>query len=241
MESYRVKYTRYLTRPVMAPTLVFFLLGVVMRDAVLTPFLWLLAAGIAYFRIRQTIAQETTVTPRDVSQFVIAFRSAYQLQPAAFKSLEVAADKVREPLRSMTKTVVNIFFNSARPELAFEEFRKRTNNVLLSQFIYILEMSESASNESVTGALDAFVTRLRRQEELQRQVETGLASITGQTGFMQILAMIIAYVVALIPGFRGAYTSSLLGRLGYMLLVSIIIAASYIIENRIIELKAQIL
>ena len=241
VESYRIKYTRYLTRSVMAPTLVFFVLGVLMRDIVLTPFLWLVGGGIAYFRIRQVIAQETSITPRDVSQLVIAFRGAYQLQPAAFKSLEVAADKVRDPLRSMIKIVVNIYFNSARPELAFEEFRKRTNNVLLNQFIYILEMSESASDESVTEALDAFVVRLRRQEELQRQVETGLASITGQTGFMQVLAMIIAYVVALIPGFRGVYSASLVGRLGYIILVSVIIAASYLIEKRIIELKAQML
>jgi hypothetical protein len=170
----------------------------------------------------------------------MAFRSSYQLQPAAIRSLEVAASKVGEPLHSLVTNVVNIFFNSSKTDMAFQAFRKRTDNVLLHQFIYILEMSESASNESVTQALDAFVGRLQRQEELQRQVETGLASITSQTSFMQILAILIAFVVALVPGLKSVYRS-FLGRMGYMVLITVMVLTSYFIEKRVARLKAQIL
>ena len=102
-------------------------------------------------------------------------------------------------------------------------------------------MSGSASNESVTAALDAFVGRLHRQEEVQREVETGLASVTGRTSFMQLLAIVIAFVVALIPGFRNVYTGRILGRALYMVLVSVMLGASYFIEMRVAGLKAQIL
>lgn len=240
-EGYRVKYSKYLTRSVLMPTIIFVVLGLLMRDIIITPFLWAIGGAIAYFRIRQKMAELETITPRQVAQLVIAFRSAYQLEPAAFKSLEEAATKVGEPLSGLVNTVVNTFFTTSEPERAYEEFRGHTDNKLLHQFMYILEMSESASDESVTLALDSFVTRLRQQEELQREVETGLASVTGQTGFMQILAIIVAFVVALVPGLRDGYTGSVLGRLGYMFLVTIIAGASFMIEKNVVKLKERIL
>ena len=110
----------------------------------------------------------------------------------------------------------------------------------MSQFIYILEMSSSASNESMTEALDAFGARLRRQDELQREVESNLAGITGQTNFMQALAIVVAFAMALVPDFRAVYTS-LLGRVAYMVLLGVIMGASYMIEKKVISLKGEIL
>ena len=240
-ESYRVSYRQYLTRPVLIPAIVFAVLGVLMRDVILTPFLWALGGAVAYFRIRQTIAESETITPRHVAQLVMAFRGAYQLEPAAFASLEEAATKVGEPLRSLISTTVDIFFTTSDPERAFAAFRKSTHSALLHQFIYILEMSESASDESITDALDAFVGRLRQQEELQRQVETGLAGITGQTSFMQGLVVVIAFVIAIVPGFRGAYTGTVSSRFFYLFLIAVILAASYMIEKRVSGLKERIL
>jgi hypothetical protein len=240
-KEYRSKYTQYVTRDVVIPTAALVILGLFMRDLVLTGFLWALAAGVAAQRIRQVMARRRTITPRQVTQLVIAFRGAYQLEPAAFKSLEQAATKVGEPLQGLITMMVNVFYTTSEPARAYAEFRKRTQNALLNQFVYILEMSESASDDSVIEALDAFVQRLRRQEELHREVETGLASITSQTGFMQGLAMLIAMVVALVPGFRRVYIDSIFGRLGYMTLIAIIIGASYLIERKVLALKEQVL
>jgi hypothetical protein len=241
VEGYRVKYSKYLTRDVVTPALVFVALALLMRDVILTPYLLAVAAGVVYFRVSQVMARVGGIRPRDISQMVIAFRAAYQLQPAAFKSLEMAATKVGDPLKSVLNTVVNIYFNTAQADLAFDEFRRRVgDHVLMKQFIYILEMSSSASNESMTTALDAFVGRLRRQDELQREVESSLSGITGQTSFMQALAIAIAFVMALVPSFRSVYTS-LLGRIGYMFLMGVIMGASYMIEKQVISLKEEIL
>ena len=52
-EGYRVKYTKYLTRAVVVPSLVFVVLGLLMRDVILTLYLFAIAAGLAYLRIRR--------------------------------------------------------------------------------------------------------------------------------------------------------------------------------------------
>ena len=241
VEGYRVKYGKYLTRQVLTPAIIFVALAILMRDVILTPFILAIAVGIIWFRVSQVIALTGGISPRDVSQMVIAFRAAYQLQPAAFKGLEMAATKVREPLKGILESVVNIYHLSSEEDLAYDEFRKRVgDNVLMGQFIYILEMSSQASDESMTEALDAFVTRLRRQEELQREVDTNLSSITGQTSFMQSLAIVIAFAMAIVPDFRLVYTS-LLGRIAYMILMAVIMGASYLIEKKVISLKGEIL
>ncbi|MFH1084464.1 MAG: hypothetical protein V1772_01700 [Chloroflexota bacterium] len=235
------QYGQFIRRSVVVPALVFLALGLLMRDLLLTPFLLAVAGAVAYYRIRQVIAALNTITPRQVSHLVLAFRANYQIQPAAFKSLEVTAGKIGEPLSSVLRTTVGTYQITQSSARAFDAFRERVHNPALHQFIYILEMSESATNESVTQAIDMLIQRLRRQEELQRQVETGMSSITGQTNFMQMLAVAIGFVVALVPGFRAVYTSGLLPRVGYMALVGVIVAGSYYIDQQILSLKAQIL
>jgi hypothetical protein len=241
VRNYRAKYARFITRPVVLPFLVFVALGALMRDWVLTPFLVAVAVLVAYARIRELMRTEEIITPRQILQLALGFRGSYQLQPAVFASLQDANAKTEEPLKGLVHVMVESFFLTASTTRAFAEFRKRTDNISLHQFAYILEMSESASNESTTEALDSFVTRLRRQEDLQNQVETNLTSITGQTSFIQILAILIAFFVALMPTFRAAYVGSLAAKLTYMLLVVIILGASYFIERRIASLKEQVI
>lgn len=241
IRNYQVKYSKFLTRSVLLPAIVFAVLALLMRDIILTPFLLAVAALETYLRVQVVMVTATAITPRMVSALVLAFRAAYQLQPAVFASMREAASKVDEPLRGLVNNMVETFFLTSSPARAFEEFRRRTDNGLLNQFLYILEMSESASNESVTEALDSFVGRLRQHEDLQRQVETGLVNITGQTSFMQVLAILVAFVVALIPSLRGVYTSSFMGRVGYMIVMSVIVGTSYVIEKQVLGLKEQIL
>ena len=86
-EAYRDRYEKYVTRAILLPAIVFLALGLVMRDIVLTPFVWLVGVALTTLRVRQQISQAGVITPRMVSQLVIAFRAAYQLQPAAFSSI----------------------------------------------------------------------------------------------------------------------------------------------------------
>jgi hypothetical protein len=242
VRNFRAQNGKYLTRGVIVPGIVFAALALVMRDIILTPYLLAVGVFLVNFRLKTAKAQASTITPRHVSQLVLAFRGAYQLEPAVFKSLQEASKKVEEPLRTIVTNAVEAYFMTSSTARAFDEFRKRiSDNALLEQFLYILEMSESASDTSMAEALDSFVTRLRGYEELQREVETGLSGITGQTSFMQLLAIAIAFVIAFIPNLRGAYTSSLIGRIGYAIVMAVIVGTSYYIDKQVLNLKEKTL
>jgi len=247
VRNYQIKYGKYVTPHVLIPAIAFGVLAVLMRDLIITPFLLAVGGFIAWFRIQQAVAAAEKITARQLLQLVLGFRAAYQLRPAVFDSLKEASKKIEGPLRDMASVVVETFFLTSSASRAFEELHKRTDNMLINQFAYIMEMSESASDESMAEALDAFVTRLRHIEDLERQVETGLASVTGQTNFMQVLFLVVAYAVALVPGFRERYTANaqdplnLVGRLGYIVIMGAIIGASYYIERQILKLKEQAL
>jgi len=247
VRNYQIKYGKFVTPSVLIPTIAFGVLAILMRDLIITPFLLAVAGFIAWFRIQQAVKKAEKITARHILQLVLAFRAAYQLRPAVFDSLKEAASKIEGPLRDMANVVVETFFLTSSSQRAFMELRKRSSHVLIEQFAYILEMSESASDESMAEALDAFVTRLRHIEDLERQVETGLSSVTGQTSFMQILFLGVAFAVAIVPAFRSRYVGTaedmvnFTGRLGYMVIMAAIIGTSYYIEQQVATLKEQVL
>jgi hypothetical protein len=240
-ESAWARYGKYVTRPVIVPTVIFLGLALLMRDWLLTPYLLVVAGLVAYVRIQEVIRELNTIGVRQITQLVLAFRGAFQIQAAAFKCLGLAAERVSGPLKEAVKVAVEAFFATSSSEQGFAVLRQRLDNAFLSQFVYILEMSESAANDAVTKALDDLVVRLRQQEELERQVQTGLSSITGQTSFIQLVAVLIGFVIALVPGFRAAYVNNLAWRIVYIALVTTMLGASYYIEKRNQDLKEQML
>ena len=237
--SLRSRYGKYLNRSLFVQPAIFGLLAVLMRDWVLTSFL--LAAGglIAYYRIRQSMRKANEIQVRQVLQLVVSFRGAFYLRPAVFTALEEAGKRIEGALKELVRIAVESYFITSSPQRAFDEFRKRTDNILLHQFAYILEMGEETSSETMLQVLDSFLARLRSHEDLERQVETGLAGVMSEIRFMQGAFIFVMIVVAVVPVLRSGWTT-LLGRMFYIILVSIAIAASYYIERQILRLKEQI-
>jgi hypothetical protein len=238
--NFRSKYAPYLTRQTLTQPVIFIVLAALMRDIIITPFLVVVACAIAYYRIHRAIEEASTIKVRQVLQLIIAFRGAYQIQPAVFSSLREANERVEGPLHELIETVVDTFFLSSSAPRAFAELRRRADNILLHQFAYILEMSESASDEAMGEALDAFVDRLRSHEELERHVETGLASLMSETRFMQMTVMVVIFAVALVGPMRRIWTRGIFWRAGYMFLMTTIVLVSYYIERQVDSLRAQI-
>ena len=238
--SYQVKYTRYLTRATLMYPLIFAVLALLMRDVILTPFLLVIAVAIAYHRVQQAIEEASRIRVRQVLQLMIAFRGAYQLQPAVFASLREAAKRIEGPLQEIVDAVVEIFFLTSSPERAFAAFRERTDSILLHQFVYILEMSASAKDEAMAEALDAFVARLRSHEDLERQVATGLASVTSEAQFMQNTVLVVAFAVAIVPLLHSVWVKDIAWRFFYMIVMLVMVGVSYYIENQIDSLRAEI-
>jgi acetamidase/formamidase len=117
--------------------------------------------------------------------------------------------------------------------------RKRTDNVYLNQFAYILEMAENAAPDAVIKALQGLESRLRSHSELRREVQSNLASIGTQTRIMQVVAGAILTAVALVPMLRQAYTTSF-GQFIYVTVLTVMLGSSYYIDRETQKLGENI-
>ncbi|MCG2767512.1 MAG: hypothetical protein L6435_03925 [Anaerolineae bacterium] len=229
----------YLTRIVLVPVGVSTLLAI-LYPGILLKFYFLVAGClVGWYLLRKSRQMEGEVSLRQISQMILAFRGVYQLQPSVFSSLSEVSKKLAQPLKGLSDAIVKTYYLTSSAERAFEEFRTRTDNVYLHQFVYILEMSETAHPEAVVTALDGFADRLRRHVELRRVVDTSLASITGQVSFLQILSLIIVFAVGVIPALSQAYSSPV-GQLMFVVIATIGLGASYYIERKVSSLKERI-
>jgi Flp pilus assembly protein TadB len=203
-------------------------------------YLVILGVLITVHLARRARLGERAQMDRLVAQLTTAFRSIYQLRPAVFSALEQACEKVDQPLRGQVALAVEAFYISASPDKAFDELERRVDNVYLTQFVYILRRTEVASREVVVSALDSLEERLRAHREMRTEAETNLASVTGQTRVIQVISVIIVLLIAF-TGLGEAYTSSREGQLIFIVVVSVMVATSYLLERRAMSLKERIL
>ncbi len=215
------------------------LLALLMRVPLISLYL-VIAAGLVLWRDLQRMESERRRLNTDqILQFVMAFRAEYTLQPSVFSMMEKVTDRTTGPLRSLMKTTAQTFFLTSSPQRAFEELRKRTDNVYLSQFAYILEMAENAAPDAVVKALQGLEMRLRSHAELRREVQSNLASIGTQTKIMQVVAGAILLAVALVPMLRQAYTTSF-GQFVYVTVLTVMLGSSYYIDRETQKLGERI-
>ena len=239
MRQLRVAIGPYLTRQTLFPlggAVVFALI----YPGILLKLYFLVAGGlVTYFLVEQRRRAAEIIQPRQIVQLVLSLRSIYQLQPSVFSSLQQVTEKLEQPLRGLIEVMTQTYYLTSSPARAFQEFRKRTNNTYLHQFIYILEMGEAATSDAMITALDSFVDRMRMHDELRRGIETNLSSVTGQTRFMQILSLLIILVVGVVPTLRTAYRSVSM-QIVFMIIMSVALGTSWYIEKRVSTLKESI-
>jgi hypothetical protein len=184
---------------------------------------------------------ERILLDEQVTDLARAFHSIYQLKPSVFSALEDAAKKIDDPLRTHIMRTVQAFFVTGQPSRAFEELRSRVDNPYLDQFIYILDRAETSRREEILKTLNRLITRLERQEELRSETEVNLAVISGQTLFIQVLSIIIIVGIALVPALRTAYVSSVGAQLLFVVLATIGVLTSWVIDRKAVELKERVL
>ncbi|UCC77317.1 MAG: hypothetical protein JSW37_02860 [Anaerolineales bacterium] len=221
------------------PLVVAVALAMLMRAFLIGAYLLIVGILITVYFLRRAREQRQSLPARQILQLILAFRSAYLLQPSVFLSLDAVKEKVDEPLRSLMGVTVETYYLTSSPQHAFMELRARTDNIYLSQFAYVLEMSETARTEVVVKALDNLVERLRTHDQLRREIEASLVSITGQTSFIQVIAVLVVLGVAAVPLLRAAYTSPG-GQIAFIIIISIMLGASYYIDSVINRLAERV-
>jgi len=213
--------------------------GLLMRVPLISFYLVVAGALVLWRDVRRLERERKLVKPDQILQFVMAFRAEYTLQPSVFSMMEKVMDRTTGQLRSLMKVTAQAFFLTSSPQRAFAELRKRTDNVYMNQFAYILEMAENAAPEAVIKALQGLEFRLRSHSELRREVQSNLASIGTQTMIMQVVASAILLAVALVPMLRQAYTTSF-GQFVYVGVLTVMLASSYYIDHEIQKLGERI-
>jgi len=221
------------------PLTISVVLAALMRAALISVYLLIVGVLVTLYFLRRARREHESLPARQIFQLILAFRSMYQLQPSVFLTLDAVKDKVSEPLSGLMKVVVETFYLTSSPERAFAELRARTDNVYVNQFAYILEMSETARADAVVAALDNLVERLRTHDQLRREIQASLTSITGQTSFIQALAVLVVLAVAAVPVLRAPYVP-IGGQLFFIVVVTVMLAASYYIDRVIRQLAERI-
>lgn len=184
---------------------------------------------------------ERILLDEQVTDLVRAFHSIHQLKPSVFSALEDAAQKIDDPLRFHVMRAVQTFFVTGQPQRAFDELHTRVENPYLDQFLYILDRAETSRREEVLKTLNRLITRLERVEELRSETEVNLAVISGQTLFIQIVSLLIIAVIALVPPLRKAYVNSVTAQLIFVVLATIGVLTSWVIDRKTAELKERVL
>jgi hypothetical protein len=228
-----------LTWHTLLPMMISLLLAALMRAPLISSYLIIAGVLVTIYFLRRARREHETLPARQIFQLILAFRSTYQLQPSVFLTLDTVKDKVDEPLSGLMGVVVETFYLTSSPERAFAELRARTDNVYLNQFAYILEMSETARVDAVVAALDNLVERLRTHDQLRREIQASLTSITGQTAFIQALAVMVVLAVAAVPVLRAPYVP-VAGQLFFIIVVTVMLAASYYIDSVIGQLAERV-
>lgn len=183
---------------------------------------------------------ERVLVDEQVADLARAFHSIYQLKPSVFSALEDAAKKIDDPLRFYVLRSVQTFFVTGQPNRAFDELRARVDNPYLDQLVYILDRAETSRREEILKTLERLIVRLERVEELRSETEVNLAVIGGQTLFIQVISLLIIGVISLTP-LRDAYLNSVGGQLIFVVLATIGVATSWVIDRKTAELKERVL
>ena len=208
-------------------------------------YLVILGVLITLHLARRARLGERTQMNWQVTQLTTAFLSIYQLRPTVFSALELACEKVDQPLRGQVALTVEAFYISADPDRAFNELERRVDNVYLTQFVYILRRIEKASREVVVSALKELRERLGAHKDMRDEAEKNLASVTGQTFLIQVLSVIVVFLIAFASlggaPLRESYTSSWGGQFFFILVISVMVATSYFLERQAMSLKERIL
>ena len=223
------------------PLVIAVLLAILMRVLLISGYIILIGLLVLWRSYQKAKIAELAKLNKQVSRLVFAFRSVYKIQPVVFATLPEVIRRLDEPLKGWVDAALQAYRVTDSEEEAYNTLRSRSNNHYLHQFIYVLEMSGAASKETVVDALDALSQRLRRHEDLQRETEVELSSITGQTRIIQIIGLIVLFAIALVPSLREIYATYAVPQILYIVFASVAVFTSYAIDRRVDQLKESVL
>jgi hypothetical protein len=204
--------------------------------------LYILVVGI-WWSIRQARKEQVSqrmLVSGQVNELVNAFKSVFRIRPTVFSALEEANRKIPPPVGSAVGHAVTTFYVTSLPQRAFDELRGRIQDPYMDQFVYILQRGEDARHEDIMSALQDLQLRLRRAREMRDHSEVNMTVISGQTRFIQLIAVSLVTVVGVLPIMRQAY-ESVPTQILFIVIASVGVLTSWYIDRKSQSLKERVL
>ena len=215
------------------PGLFAVILAVLVRDALLSPYLAILGAGLTwFFQARKTRKTQAAISTQ-VRSLVVLFRSRYAVGESPFSVLaEIQEDLPRGPVAIAVRRAVNAYGSSGSVTKALDSLRD-LNNPYLARLAMVLETSGSASTEAVADEVRRIEDDLKERARLAGQARASLALIKGTVKFLQAanLAAIVAAVA--LPMWRDFFTSTLQRRGTFLAATAFMVLASLYFDQEI--------
>lgn len=237
----RVQAPGWFTWRSATPMIVALVLAALMRIPIVSIYMLVVGGFYMWRSFEKARLAELAKLNGEVAQLVFSFRNIYRLQPVIHNAVKESMSRLDEPLRGWVDAALQAYRVTSDNEDLFRVLRAKSDNHYLNQFVYVLEMSGSASEDRVVAALESLSARLRGRESLQRETEVELGSVTSQTGMIQFIGIGVLFLIALVPILHNTYLERPTAQFIYIVLVSIAVASSLIIDRRIDSLRERAL
>lgn len=215
-----------------APVVGGWLLGILARDVVFSPYLALLGLSASlYLAYRQTLRARQGVSD-EVRRLVDAFVGLYRVNPTTFTTLALAAEHAPGgPVRDAALAAVR-HYEATRDTHAALRRLLAVGDPYLARFVLVLDQAGEQGPAEIAGLLADLAGRLRRRWTTRLAAQGVFAALRGTLVVLLGAAVVTTAVGVTVPLWRELHLASAGSRALFSALTSVAFAAAAFFDRR---------
>jgi len=208
-------------------------LAVGARDWLLSPYLAVVGAGLAYYMASRRSRKEQGALTEQVKSLVLLFRSRYAIGESPFAVLvDVLDDMPDGRVKGIVRRAVDSYHATGDGGEALALMR-RVHNHYLSRLVMILEASGSAETDVILVELKELEDDLKNRDRLAGQARATLALLRGTVSFLQVANLTAVAASVALPLWHDFFTSALQRRGTFLAATMFLLVASLFFDQEI--------
>jgi hypothetical protein len=217
---------------ILLPVMGGWLLGIVARDVVFSPYLVLLGLGATlYLAYRQTLRARQSVSD-EVRRLVDAFVGLYRVNPTTFTTLGLAAEHVPAGwVRDAAAAAVRHYEATRDTHEALKRLLVVPDPYLV-RFVLVLDQAGEQGPTEIAGLLDDLAGRLRRRWTTRLAAQGVFAALRSTLVVLLGAAVATMAVGVTVPLWREMHAGSAGSRALFLALTSVAFVAAAFFDRR---------
>ena len=208
------------------------LLGILARDALFSPYLALLGLGASlYLAYRQTLRARQGVSD-EVRRLVDAFVGLYRVNPTTFTTLGLAAEHVKPGLVRDAALAAVRHYEATREVHAALAKLAAVQDPYLVRFVLILDQAGEQGPREIAGLLADLQGRLRRRWTTRLAAQGVFAALRSTLVVLVGAAAAVTAVGVTVPLWQEMHTSGVGSRALFVLLTGLAFGAAAFFDRR---------